>query len=75
MVPTLYELAQAALDEAYKLRCESLLQDAFENIPTPIEQNGTFQMVKKMKLCDSKTSDHTDKNHVSLTTDITVGES
>tara|TARA_B100001989_G_scaffold253119_1_gene238182 strand:+ start:2671 stop:2898 length:228 start_codon:yes stop_codon:yes gene_type:complete len=75
MVLSLYELAQNALDEAYRLRCECLLESVYENIPTPIEQNGTFQMVKKMKLCDSKTSDHTDKNHVSLTTDITVGES
>ena len=49
MVPTLYELAQAALDEAYKLRCESLLQDAFENIPTPIQQNGSFQKINKKR--------------------------
>lgn len=49
MVPTLYELAQAALDEAYRLRCESLLQDAFENIPTPIQQNGSLQKIIKKK--------------------------
>lgn len=49
MIPTLYELAQAALDEAYKLRCESLLQDAFENIPTPIQQNGSLQKIKKKR--------------------------
>ena len=46
MIPTLYELAQTALDEAYRLRCESLLQDAFENIPTPIQQNGSLQKIR-----------------------------
>lgn len=55
MVPTLYELAQAALDEAYRLRCESLLQDAFENIPTPIQQNGSLQKIKKRKHTNSDT--------------------
>ena len=49
MVPALYELSQAALDEAYILRCESLIQDAFENIPTPIQQNGSLQKIKKRK--------------------------
>ena len=58
MIPTLYELAQAALDEAYRLRCESLLQDAFENIPTPIQQNGSLQKIKKRKytISDSSTT-------------------
>lgn len=55
MFPTLYELAQVALDEAYRLRCESLLQDAFENIPTPIQQNGIFQKIKKKKHINSDT--------------------
>ena len=49
MVPTLNELSQAALDEAYILICESFLQDAFENIPTPIQQNGSLQKIKKRK--------------------------
>jgi hypothetical protein len=49
MVETLYELAQKALDEAFRLRCESLLEDVYENIPTPMDQNGDFQIVKKLK--------------------------
>ena len=54
MVLSLYELAQNALDEAFRLRCECLLEDVYENMPTPIEQNGTFQIVKKRKLGDSQ---------------------
>ena len=51
MVPSLYSLAQKALDEAYRLRCEYLLEDVYENMPTPVEQNGDLQVVKKRKLC------------------------
>ena len=75
MVLSLYELAQIALDEAYRLRCEYLLENVYENIPTPIEQNGKLQIVKKRKLCDSENYNYTDTKHVSVTTDIKVEES
>ena len=50
MVPTLYELANKAFDEAFRLRCEYLLSYAVNNIPTPVEQNGKEQKVLKRKL-------------------------
>lgn len=49
MVPSLYELANKALDEAFRLRCEYLLSYSVDNIPTPVEQNGRGQKVLKRK--------------------------
>ena len=56
MVLSLYELAQNALDEAFRLRCECLLEDVYENMPTPVEQNGKLQIVKR-KLCEKESYD------------------
>ena len=50
MVPTLYELANKALDEAFRLRCEYLLSYSNNNIQTPVEQNGRKQKILKRKL-------------------------
>ena len=50
MIPSLYDLCQKALDDAFALRCLSLLEDvkSYPNIPTPIEQNKHMTIVKKI---------------------------
>jgi hypothetical protein len=52
-VPTLYELASKKLQDAFIIRCESLLNDldGFDCVPTPLEQQGCNiqHLIKDMK--------------------------
>ena len=52
-VPSLYNLAQDALQKAFILRCEALLRDVEQvnSVPTPVEHNGDIMHVcKKQRL-------------------------
>ena len=52
-IPTLYELASKKLNDAFIIRCESLLNDidGFNCVPTPVEQQGCDiqHLIKNMK--------------------------
>lgn len=48
-VPSLFELAENALQRAFILRCEYLLSQIHEMTPSPFEQNGCLCKVKRQK--------------------------